>query len=270
VSRALREVLEAFASEAVASEILVNALADGGFEKPPETADDLDDLLQGSLRTELTAVLGEEVADAVAEGLRPVLLMMRRIEAAPPPPLPRTQPPEPLTQRPPPGRDGMGTEPAPSNVVETLPPPRAPRPPRPSGAELVAVSPARSTSSALEPRRPPTFTGAADLAILTTDQVLVERVSRASPGRTVLVADGIEGLRKARVVLVDTRSALDALRAPWTIGVAPQVAILWPADTADRTRFEALQPHVPRVVCAGPEAEADDVALLVQVQLTAK
>jgi hypothetical protein len=98
VSRALRETLEAFATETVTSEILMNALADAGYEAPPESSSDLEEYAEGSLRAEITAVLGGEVADAVVEGLAPVLGMMKPAErdtSVPSPPPPAALPPSP-------------------------------------------------------------------------------------------------------------------------------------------------------------------------------
>lgn len=283
VSRALREVLEAFASDTVAADILMHALVDGGFAAPPEDADDLEDLVRGALHAEVAATLGEEVAEAVVDGMRPVIAMMRRAEtptpvspsrsrsedretAVPPPPrahAARTQPQE--------GLPIPDTRPAPLDPMACVEVPftasRAPRAGRAASTEQPGVDAVTSTGGH---RRPPSLTGAVDLALLTIDDALVERMHAQAGGHTILVADTFGSLRKARVVVVDTRHAFDALGATWGVAIAPQVVILWPADTADRVRFEALQPHVPRVVCAGEEVTPDDLALLVELQLRSR
>ncbi len=280
VSRALREILEAFASERVAHDILANALTDGGFASPPETAEDLEDLIHGSLRTEVMAVLGDETAEAVTEGLQPVLALMRRVDSGSdttPAPTPAAKPAL-ATSRP----DLVPIR-APSNPpVTSRPssPPKRPslragrlRPPTGSGTPRAVTPPApsRTTASPLLPvARPVTGVGVTDLVVITADAALAEVIQLRFPDRNVVVVETIRALVKARVAVIDTRHALDALRETWAAGIAPQVAILWPAEMRDRSRFEALQPHVPRVVCAGDEAELADVALLVQVQLTSR
>jgi hypothetical protein len=290
-------VLEAFASESVAADILVHALVDGGFETLPERADDLDDLVQGALRAEVSAVLGEDVAQAVVEGMEPVVAMMRRAETTTPLPLrpARERPSLPSSERetavpPPPsprrdpevdGRPAPDTRPAPAEpmipvemTATTLRPPRVGQSSgtdRPaSRSETASASMTGASESIGGRQRPPTFAGAIELALLTGDEELVELVRAHAAAHSVLVAETLSALRKARVVVVDTRHAFDALATTWSVGIAPQVAILWPADLRDRTRFEALQPHVPRVVCVGEEATREDLALLVELQLRAR
>jgi hypothetical protein len=80
VTRALRESLELLASEVIASSILINAIQDGGYERPPERIDDLEAFVGGPLRAEATAVLGADAWDAVAEHLTPLLSRMREEE----------------------------------------------------------------------------------------------------------------------------------------------------------------------------------------------
>lgn len=288
VSRALRETLEAFASEAVTSEVLLNALADGGYDAPPERADDLRDFAHGPLHAEITAVLGAEIADAVVEGLAPVLLMMTRAErdtSNPPAPSPTSRPVSPVgdetgvrmrsTSRPELPAAGA------ANRSPTIDPPARGTVPNPPPLPLRrghSTPPARPKTDA--PLRPPTNPGLAprpravsgaelvDLAVVTEDAGLAGEVGSRFAGRRFVVGRALAELPRARVVLVDTRHALDELRATWPVGRAPHVAVLWPATTQERAMFEALQPHVPRVVCAGDEAELGDVIMLVALQLS--
>lgn len=383
VGRALRETLEAFASEAVAADILLNALVDGGYDVPPERADDLEEFANGALRTETAAVLGDEVADAVVEGLGAVLQMMRRSEseqrltlpeladgpptlqavhAVPVPPVahagavheqagvatsrsdhpsvaPRSTPrpgrpslgprptsrpgqpavfPRPTsrpdmpavaprpTSRPdlaavssrsaiamPPHLMGLAARtsistppeervtavpelPMPAPVPRALSSVPAPRVPRPQGAgqgELraragMSTPPAQrfvgDTNDVPSPQAPALL----DLVVVTHDEELTAVVGLRFASRRVAVGTELGALPRARVALVDTRHALDALRSSWPASSAPHVAVLWPADARERALFEAMQPHVPRVVCAGEEAEFADLMMLVGVQLT--
>jgi len=275
VGRAVREILEAFASESVATDVLLNALADGGFEAPPETAEDLADFIHGALRAEVTAVLGGEVADAVADGLAPVLAMMRQTEreaALATPPLPR---PGQRASRPDvPAVRGLPSPPPVSS------PPITSRPATPAHDTLKNASPRPTTERApTDPGDSPRATsrrdvraitgmGLTDLAVITTDPTLAAELVLRFPGRKVVVGEALGALPRSRVVLVDTRHALDALRSTWSTSQAPQVAVLWPADARDRAYFEACQPHVPRVVCAGDEAEIADVVMLVSLQMS--
>lgn len=80
VTRALRESLELLASETVASAILIGAIQDGGYERPPERIDELEAFVEGPLRAEATAVLGADAWDAIAEHLAPLLARMREAE----------------------------------------------------------------------------------------------------------------------------------------------------------------------------------------------
>lgn len=312
MSRALRETLEAFASELVTSEILMNALADGGYDAPPENSADLRDFAEGPLRSEITAVLGGEVADAVVEGLAPVLGMMKRAErdtSAPSPPAPPTAlPPSPPPPHaagvvrplrpvsrpdlpaPPPARAAI---PIPPTLLSsrpprsTTPPSRAAVGPRPptnphlravrsptNPGELAAARPTTSpelravAGGNARASRPVTGVGLVDLAVVSSDPLLTAEVGARFARRRVAVGGALHELPRARVVLLDTRHALEELRATWPVASAPQVAVLWPADARERALFEALQPHVPRVVCAGDEAELSDVIMLVALQLS--
>ena len=144
MSRTLRETLEAFASELVTSEILMNALLDGGYDAPPERADDLEDFANGPLRAEITAVLGGEVADAVVHGIAPVLTMMRRAERDTS--VPQSTPREPAAM---PREPASSTrEIAPSETPTIAPQPQPPpvaRALRPvSRPDLPSVPPARA------------------------------------------------------------------------------------------------------------------------------
>lgn len=287
VSRTLRETLEAFASEAVTSEILMNALADGGYDAPPERADDLEDFANHTLRAEITAVLGGEVADAVVDGLAPVLLMMRRAErstsvpeptpvalAAPASDMPTIapEPPLPSNVRPlrPVSRPDLPSVP-PARAVIPIPPTllggrsaklaKSTPPARPATPAPVSPEPPRRT-------RPQTGADLIDLAIVTEDPHLTREIGAKFIGRRFTVGPLLTEMPRARVVLVDVRHAFEELRATWPAGRAPHVAVLWPADSRERALFEALQPHVPRVVCAGEEAELADVIMLVTLQLT--
>ncbi|MBX7193241.1 MAG: hypothetical protein K1X94_14400 [Sandaracinaceae bacterium] len=295
MSRALRETLEAFASEIVTSEILVNALADGGYQAAPERADDLEEFAQGPLRSEITAVLGGEVADAVIEGLGPVLLLMRRSErdtAVPkpqPPPLPHQRsssgadPSSEVRPLRPVSRPGLAAAPSARPDLPPIPPARAAIPIPPlllvggRGRSPTSTPPARPATPSPHDEVPPvrrtqrerviSSAGLIDLAVVTGDPQLAQEASSRFAGR-VVVGAALGELPRARVVLVDTRHALDELRTTWPVSAAPHVAVLWPADSRERALFEALQPHVPRVVCAGDEAELADVILLVTIQLT--
>jgi hypothetical protein len=80
VTRALRESLELLASEVVASAILIDAIQDGGYERPPERVEELEAFVEGPLRAEATAVLGADAWDAIAEHLAPLLARMREAE----------------------------------------------------------------------------------------------------------------------------------------------------------------------------------------------
>lgn len=267
----MREILEAFASDSVATDILLNALADGGFEAPPENADDLSDFANGALRAEVTAVLGGEVADAVVDGLSPMLGMMRRTEreaALAAPPLPRTN----RASRP--DVPAIRVVPPVSSPPITSRPSTPPeRPPHADGglrprAQRATTDPGESPrATTRRDGRPVTGVGLTDLAVITADASLAAELVLRFPGRRVVVGETLGALPRARVVLVDTRHALDALRVTWSAAQAPQVAVLWPADTRDRASFEAFQPHVPRVVCAGDEAEISDVVMLVSLQM---
>lgn len=307
----MRETLEAFASELVTSEILMNALADGGWDAPPERADDLEDFANGPLRSEITAVLGGEVADAVVEGLGPVLVMMRRSErdTAVPSATSTGEMAVPANIAPPPGPSEVPTiapSPAPPPpVVRALRPvsrpdlPSLPRPDFPStpparaaipipptllhgprhAKSVKSTPPARAATPAprpptepeLSPRRTqraPTGADLIDLAVVTADEALTAELATKFAGRRVVVGPALAEMPRARVVLIDTRHAFDELSSTWPAARSPHVAVLWPADSRERGLFEALQPHVPRVVCAGDEAELADVVMLVTLQLT--
>ncbi len=319
VSRTLRETLEAFASEMVTSEILMNALADGGYDAPPERADDLEDFANGSLRAEITAVLGGEVADAVIEGIGPVLIMMRRSERdtsvpratspspspSPPPSTTRPNTPTPVSQG---ASQGATQAPSPSVAPTVAPLPAVPsavvRSLRPvSRPDLPSVPPARAAipipptllhgprhlkptkstppaRAATPAPRPPsepdargtqrshTGTDLIDLAVVTADDTLTTVLGAKFEGRRIVVGPSLAEMPRARVVLIDTRHAFEELSSTWPAARAPHVAVLWPADNRERALFEAVQPHVPRVVCAGDEAELADVVMLVTLQLT--
>lgn len=92
VTRALRESLELLASEVIASAILIDAIQDGGYERPPERVEELEAFVDGPLRAEATAVLGVDAWDAIAEHLAPLIARMREAErcaSASVPPSPR-------------------------------------------------------------------------------------------------------------------------------------------------------------------------------------
>jgi hypothetical protein len=80
VTRALRESLELLASETVASAILIDAIQDGGYARPPERVDELEAFVEGPLRAEATAVLGADAWEAITEHLTPLLARMRDTE----------------------------------------------------------------------------------------------------------------------------------------------------------------------------------------------
>ncbi|MBN8613262.1 MAG: hypothetical protein J0L92_21900 [Deltaproteobacteria bacterium] len=299
MSRTLRETLEAFASELVTSEILMNALSDGGYDAPPERADDLEDFANGALRAEITAVLGGEVADAVVEGIVPVLTMMRRAERDTS--VPQSPPRDPVSTtreitpsdtptvaplpQPPPAA-ARALRPVSRPDLPSVPPARAAIPipptllhPRPSKTGK-STPPARAATPAPRPpthpdsarrtqrERPPTGADLVDLAVVTEDEALAAEVGARFAGRRVVIGPSLAEMPRARVVLLDSRHAFEDLRTTWPAQRAPHVAVLWPADSRERALFEALQPHVPRVVCAGEEAELSDVVMLVTLQLT--
>jgi hypothetical protein len=115
--------------------------------------------------------------------------------------------------------------------------------------------------------RPVTGVGLVDLAIVSSDPALTTTLAKRFAARRLATGSSLAELPRARVVLVDTRHAFDELRTTWPVSLAPHVAVLWPANACERALFEALQPHVPRVVCAGDEAELSDVIMLVALQL---
>ena len=136
-----------------------------------------------------------------------------------------------------------------------------------SSQDVRAVRPPTNPGD-LRAQRPVTASGLVDLSVVTADAVLIAEVGNRFAGRRVAIGTALGELPRARVVLVDTRHALDELRTTWPVSSAPHVAVLWPAESRERALFEALQPHVPRVVCAGDEAELSDVIMLVALQLT--
>jgi hypothetical protein len=88
VSRALSEALGALASDALATDILMNALADAGHASPPEDAEDLDAFVRGALADEVSAVLGPQAAEAILASLAPIVATMKRAEQEPTGPQP--------------------------------------------------------------------------------------------------------------------------------------------------------------------------------------
>jgi hypothetical protein len=103
------------------------------------------------------------------------------------------------------------------------------------------------------------------LAVVTVDPSLRAQIGKRFESRRFAVVRSLAELPRARVVMLDARCAHP--RETWSVSLAPRVAVLWPADLRAREQFEALQPHVPRVVCAGEEAELTDVMLLLALQL---
>jgi hypothetical protein len=276
VGRALRETLEAFASQAVSEEILGHALADAGHEAAPETATELEEFARGSLHAEVAAVLGVEVADAVVEGLAPILGMMRRAER------PTRVPPQPAATLLPPSASTSETL-RPRRLTTSSAPARLAPPTRATSGSRSAYplddlrarhseeQPARASGRmppGLEAPRPAGGAEPLELAVVTADPNLRAEIRKRFVGRQFAVVHALAALPRARVVMLDTRRAFEDLREPWPVSVAPRVAVLWPADLSVRRQFEALQPHVPRVVCAGEEAELTDVMLLLALQLS--
>lgn len=268
--RALREALESFASAAVTSDILQHALSDAGYEAPPDRPDELAEFADGALRTEINAVLGGEVADAVVDGLGPIIAMMRRdatssgvvrkkhhsasdhpsvsVERdARAPRTDKSTPPRSSPRAPAPARD---VGPPHSASAQREGPPR-PQPPRPGTVSQIGLPAAGARSMRI------------DVAIASDDPELVaEAATRLTNCRLTIVA-GTSAIPFARVVLLDTRRSLAALRTTWERPLAPETLVLWPAGVRERQLVEVLQPHVRTLVCVGDEADAIDVLALV-------
>lgn len=98
-SHAVIEALDVVAMPDVRDEILLAALRDAGMRELP-TPDQLADFVEGPLRKAVTASLGEETADTVAESLQPIIrrALLRRSavqkrsatpQHTPPPPQPQ-------------------------------------------------------------------------------------------------------------------------------------------------------------------------------------
>lgn len=255
--RALRELLESFASVAVTTDILTHALSDAGYAAPPARADELAEFAEGPLRSEITAVLGSEVADAVVDGLAPILAMMRleasdsgvvrksrrlsanglpavEIEIEVEAPIVRT------------------SKSTPPRAIPHVPASFAP-PPRSSPSLPSFEAPPRSGVSSLR----------IDVALASDDPELVGEASSRITGVRLAIIDDPTTLPNARVVLLDTRRKLTALRTTWPEQSAPETLVLWPAGVRERQLIEVLQPHVKNVVCVGDEADTLDVLALV-------
>ncbi len=343
VTQALRETLEAYASPTLAVEILLGALADGGYEAPPAHVEELRDFVVGPLCSEISAVLGADTADAVRDHMaiffrtmrtdrvelrssvtpargtpmgdvddlvgtsrsdRPSLSprstppASRRIEARPTskPDLPAIAPrptsrpdlpavaPRPTTSEALVASVASARDDAPSQTTTYRAPepdlPFAPRAlprlslsgPRPSPIDAMSEprpAPAAPAPDARLFREPsvPTLP-LVDLGVVTDDEALIERIEARFGGRIVAVGALFDGLPRARVVLLDTRHAFEALRATWPAARSPDTVLLWPAEAREGSLFQAIQPHVREVVCAGDEAELEDVVALLALQLT--
>ena len=263
--RALREALESFASAAVTSDILTHALSDAGFQTPPDRPDELAEFADGALRTEITAVLGAEVADAVVDGLGPIIAMMRRDasssgvvrkkrpSASEQPSVSveldararrseKSTPPRPSPRAPAPARNDAPAQ------HEAPPRAQAPRPATVSQLGLPAVG-ARSLRI--------------DVAIASDDVELVAEAATRVTNCRMTIVDATSTIPFARVVLLDTRRSLAALRTTWERSNAPETLVLWPAGVRERQLVEVLQPNVRTIVCVGDEADAIDVLALV-------
>lgn len=84
ISRFIRETLEAYASESVADEVLRTALALGRLGALPTTHAALRELVDVHLVQSTTAVMGEELAEAVRQRLLPLLALVGQMEAVQP------------------------------------------------------------------------------------------------------------------------------------------------------------------------------------------
>lgn len=326
VSRALYETLEAYASPAVARQVVVEALADAGYTALPHDPDELSEFLRGPLAAELDDVLGADVADAVAAHLEPMLRAMRASaghgrdalassrsnEGTPPAGSSRSELPAvgPHSTRPParmlrarptsrpdlpaiaarptsrPGFPAVTTSPStpPRGLAVTVsastesaravypaPHPDTPFAPRTLPSLTIARSSAEPPDDACErPTREPAprIEPLVELGVVTCDEALVATVEGHFADRAVVIGPSFDALPLSRVVLLDARFAIDALRAPWAPERSPSAVVLWPVEAHDRKLFQALQPFVERVVCAGSEASLDDVVALIKLQLT--
>jgi hypothetical protein len=80
VSRTFREVVSAYATADLADELIHEALADAGLRALPERADVLRELIEVELRHAVLATLGPDAAEAVVEGLEPMLEVLDRMD----------------------------------------------------------------------------------------------------------------------------------------------------------------------------------------------
>ncbi len=254
--RALRESLEAFASAAVTTDVLRHALSDAGYDAPPGRPDELAEFADGPLRAEITAVLGAEVADAVVDGLSPILAMMRRDASSS----------GVVRKKRVSASDheivSVEIEAKPRRTEKSTPPRSSPRAeaPRIAPARQDALRPATASQRSLQalPRAL-----RIDVAVASDDPELVSEAATRITNRRLAIIDGASALPNARVVLLDTRRSLASLRNTWPEASAPETLVLWPAGVRERQLVEVLQPHVKNIVCVGDEADAVDVLALV-------
>jgi hypothetical protein len=88
VSRTLREIVSSFAREELADELIYEALAEAGLASLPERADALREFAEVELRQAVGSALGADAADAVVNGLEPMLVVLERMDqrrSSPPP-----------------------------------------------------------------------------------------------------------------------------------------------------------------------------------------
>lgn len=76
-SRAVSEALAAFAAPGLCGEMLSLALSVASLQVVPEDVVELQRFLDGPLRTVVAGYLGDDAADAVAEDLAPLLMMLK-------------------------------------------------------------------------------------------------------------------------------------------------------------------------------------------------
>jgi hypothetical protein len=292
----------------------MNALADGGYDAPPENSADLRDFAEGPLRSEITGRArgrgrrrrrGGPGARARHDEARRARHVGAFAPCSPPTALPPSPPPPHAAGvvRPPPARLAAGPASAASGARGD-----------PDPADAAVVSAAALDDAALASRRgsAPTDQPAPPRRALADEPGRARRrptdhepraARRCGRQRARLAARHGRGAGRSRGGLLRSvadrgggrtlrassrrrrwcapraaarargparhaararGAACDVARRPR----APQVAVLWPADARERALFEALQPHVPRVVCAGDEAELSDVIMLVALQLS--
>jgi len=251
ISRFIRETLEAYASESVADEVLRTALALGRLGALPTTHAALRELVDVHLVQSTTAVMGEELAEAVRQRLLPLLALVGQMEAVQPRAerITLVDGPSPAPERStPPGRTAQG-------APTTRPPPDA----FDDRTPTVEIEAKPFSVVLFVGREPDVATQLKEKLDARTAVIPVEEPMRLMRDLRVLRT-------QPRMLVVDLRrphGLLDALRGEPTL-LDGAIVLLWGATREVDADVKQAFPGA-RVVRCAPDASLLDLAAVVRL-----